>query len=208
MDSAFVLGELPPPPARVLEIGCGAGRLALEIADAGYDVLAIDPDAPDGPIFRQTTLEELDDPGPFDAVVANRSLHHIHDLGAAVDRIGSVVQPGRRVILVEFDWARMDPDTADWHLGQQLALQAAGRLYDVPQSVEEALAAWDEEHRGLHTGEAMRASLIRRFRELRFERTPYLYWSLGGVASEALEQTLIDAGAIRAIGFRWVGEPL
>jgi hypothetical protein len=28
------------------------------------------------------------------------------------------------------------------------------------------------------------------------------------VASEALEQTLVEAGAIRALGFRWVGEPL
>ena len=54
----------------------------------------------------------------------------------------------------------------------------------------------------------MRTSLDRRFRELRFERTPYLHRMLAGVASEALEQTLIDAGAVRALGLRWVGEPL
>jgi len=208
MDGAFVLGELPPPPARVLEIGCGAGELALEVAQAGYDVLAIDPDAPTGPIFRQTTLERLDEPGAFDAVVASRSLHHIHDLDAAVERIQSLVQPGGRFILVDFAWERMDPDTADWYLGQELVLEAAGRLDDVPRSLEDALAAWEEEHRGLHIGEAMLASLSRRFRELRFERTPYLHRTLGGVASEALEQTLVDAGAIRALGFRWVGEPL
>ncbi len=64
-----------------------------------------------------------------------------------------------------------------------------------------------QEHRGLHTGEALRAGLNRCFNELRFEWTPYLHRTLGGVASEALEQTLIDAGAIRALGFRWVGEP-
>jgi SAM-dependent methyltransferase len=208
MDGAFVLGELPPPPARVLEIGCGAGELALDVADAGYDVLAIDPDAPMGSIFRQTTLEKLDEPGTFDAVVASRSLHHIHDLDAAVERIQSLVRPGGRLILAEFAWERMDPDTAGWYLGQQLALEAAGRLDDVPRSLEDALAAWEEEHRGLHTGEAMRTSLSRCFRELRFERTPYLHRTLSGVASEALEEILIDAGAIRALGFRWVGEPL
>ena len=54
----------------------------------------------------------------------------------------------------------------------------------------------------------MRVSLSRRFRELRFERTPYLHRTLGGVASEALEEALIDAGVIGALGFRWVGEPL
>lgn len=208
MDGAFVLGELPPLPARVLEIGCGSGQLALGLAEAGYAVLAIDPSAPEGAIFQQTTLEELDEPAVFDAVVASCSLHHIHDLDAAVERIESALRPRGRLILVEFAWERMDPDTADWYLGQQLALHVAGRLDDVPRSVEDSLAAWDEKHRGLHAGEALRASLSRRFRELRFERTPYLHRMLGGVASEALEQTLVDAGAIRALGFRWVGEPL
>lgn len=208
MDGAFVLGELPPPPARVLEIGCGGGGLALRVAEAGYDVLAIDPEAPQGAIFRRTSLEELDESGPFDAVVASCSIHHIHDLEAAVELIGDLVRPGGRLILVEFAWERMDPDTADWYLGQQIALQAAGRLDGVPGSVDDALAAWAIEHRGLHEGEALRASLGRRFRELRFERTAYLHRMLGGVASEALEQTLIQAGAIQALGFRWVGEPL
>lgn len=208
MDGAFVLGELPPLPARVLELGCGSGQLALGLAEAGYAVLAIDPSAPEGAIFQQTTLEELDELAVFDAVVASCSLHHIHDLDAAVERIESSLRPRGRLILVEFAWERLDPDTADWYLGQELALQAAGRLDSVPRSVEAALVAWDEEHRGLHTGEEMRASLNHRFRELRFERTPYLHRTLGGVASEALEQTLIDAGAIRALGFRWVGEPL
>jgi SAM-dependent methyltransferase len=143
MEGAFVLAELPPQPARVLEIGCGAGELAIAVAAAGYDVLAIDPDAPMGPIFRQTTLEELDEPGAFDAVVASRSLHHIHDLDAAVERTQSLVRPGGRLILAEFAWERMDPDTADWYLGQQLALEAAGRLENVPRSLDEALAAWE-----------------------------------------------------------------
>ncbi len=57
------------------------------MADAGYDVVAIDPDAPDGEIFRRTTIEAFDDPGPFDAVVASLSLHHVHDLGAALDKL-------------------------------------------------------------------------------------------------------------------------
>lgn len=208
MDSAFVLGELPPPPARVLEIGCGAGELALALAQARYDVLAIDPNAPEGEIFRQTTLEDFHEPGTFDAIVASSSLHHIHDLEAAVERLHDLLRPDGRLVLVELAWERMDRDTADWYLGQELALQAAGRLGGVPHSVEEALAAWDEEHRGLHTCEAMRATLGRCFLELRFEWTPYLYRTLGGVASEALEQTLIDGDAIRALGFRWVGEPL
>ena len=32
---------------------------------------------------------------PFDAVVASRSLHHIHDLAGAVEKIGRLLRPGR-----------------------------------------------------------------------------------------------------------------
>src|SRR5918998_551621 len=83
----FVLSQLAAPPARVLEVGCGEGELARAMAGEGYEVVAIDPDAPEGPIFRRTTIEEFDDPGPFDAVVASRSLHHVHDLGGALDKL-------------------------------------------------------------------------------------------------------------------------
>ena len=54
-------------------MGCGSGELALALDVAGYDMVAVDPKAPDGPIFRRTTIEELDEPGPFDAVVASFS---------------------------------------------------------------------------------------------------------------------------------------
>ncbi len=45
-----------PPGTRVLEVGCGEGRLAAALADAGYEVIAIDPRAPVGHIFRQVRL--------------------------------------------------------------------------------------------------------------------------------------------------------
>ena len=88
---AFVLSALPPRPARVLEVGCGAGHLARALDAAGYHVLAIDPEAPEGPIFRRTTLEELEGPEPFDAAVASYSLHHIKSLHTAIDRIADLL---------------------------------------------------------------------------------------------------------------------
>ena len=83
----FVLSQLPAAPVRVLEVGCGEGELARALADAGYHLAAIDPEAPDGPIFRRTTIEAFAEPGPFDAVVASRSLHHVEDLGGVLDKL-------------------------------------------------------------------------------------------------------------------------
>jgi 2-polyprenyl-3-methyl-5-hydroxy-6-metoxy-1,4-benzoquinol methylase len=80
----FVLAHLPAPPCRLLEVGCGSGELALELAAAGYDVVAIDPRSPNGEIFRRVALEAFVDPNPFDAAVANRSLHHIPNLAGAI----------------------------------------------------------------------------------------------------------------------------
>ena len=90
-----VCSHIPEPPARVLEVGCGKGDLALALAERGFDVTAIDPKAPDGPIFRQVRLEDFSDEHGFDAVVASLSLHHIHDLGHALDTIAVASPAGR-----------------------------------------------------------------------------------------------------------------
>ena len=50
--AALVEGQLPPTPASVLEIGCGEGELARAVARLGYEIIAIDPQAPDGEIFE------------------------------------------------------------------------------------------------------------------------------------------------------------
>jgi 2-polyprenyl-3-methyl-5-hydroxy-6-metoxy-1,4-benzoquinol methylase len=91
---SFVLGQMGDPPARVLEVGCGEGELALALARVGHSVTAIDPRAPEGPIFRRVGIEEFTDPGRFDHVVASLSLHHVEDLGIALDKIADLLRAG------------------------------------------------------------------------------------------------------------------
>jgi SAM-dependent methyltransferase len=139
----FVLSQLPPAPARVLEVGCGEGELARSLDAVGYDVVAIDPEAPDGAIFRRTTIEAFDEPGPFDAVVASLSLHHVDDLNGVLDKLVRLLRGP--LILNEHAWDRLEPMTPEW----------------------------EEEHAGLHGYAAMRPALDARFEERFFEWRPY-----------------------------------
>jgi len=63
---------LPPPPGRVLEIGCGdEGGVVPALLEAGYDALGVDPRAPAGAHYRQGDFREVD--GAFDAIVVARA---------------------------------------------------------------------------------------------------------------------------------------
>ena len=207
--AAFVREQLPPPPAGLLEVGCGSGELARELAEAGYEVVAIDPEAPSGRIFRAVKLEDFDGAGPFDAVVASLSLHHIEDLGAAVDKIAGLLEPGGLLVLNEWDRGRFQGRTARWYFHQRQALAALGREHaGIESTFEEWFAEWSERRSDVHPYAAMRPELDDRFSERLLEWVPYVYgYRLGGEV-EPLERALIESGEIDAVGFRYVGTRL
>ena len=197
----FLLEHLPPPPARVLEVGCGdEGGVTPALAEAGYDVLGIDEHAPEGGRFRGITLEQLEEPASFDAVVAERVFHHVHPLGEALDKVARLAP---LFVLDEFAWDRIDESTRDWYERQHRVLSSAGSTPSGPPDLAEWRARWV----GLHPSDAILRELDARFERRYYEDRPYLYRWLGGPATETLERGLVDAGAIRPIGFRWIGVP-
>jgi len=203
--TAFVLSHLPPAPARVLEVGAGRGDLTRALAGAGHDALGIDPAAPAEDGFRRIKLEDLEDEETFDAVVASHTLHHVTDVDIALDRIAAHLRPGGRLIVDEQGWDLLDDATAEWYWGQRRVL-AAVRGEQAPTSVDALWEEWRADHVGLHGYARLRDELDRRFREVHFAWEPLLHRLLHGVASESLERSLIEAGAIQPLGFRYVGE--
>jgi len=193
----FVLKQLPPPPQRVLEVGCGReGGLVELLAGAGYDVLGVDPHAPVGERFVRSAFQELE--GEWDAVVAGRVLHHVNPLDEGLDTLASFAP---LLIVDEFASDRIDRPAQDWYEGQHRMLRATGIEPNGPADLEE----WRERHPGLHPHVVLLAGLRARYDELELEWLPYLSRWLGGPSSESLEQTLIDAELIPAIGYRWAG---
>jgi SAM-dependent methyltransferase len=217
----FVFDQIGDPPARVLEVGCGKGDLAHALDRVGHSVTAIDPRAPEGPIFRRVGIEEFSEPGPFDHVAAILSLHHVENIGGALDKMASLLRAGGTLVVVEFAWDRIDGKTAEWALARLpgvcasgkhswLERRCRGRDHDGGDEVghlhaEAHAARWAGEER-LHGYGRMREEIGRRFVERSFSWWPYLYPDLDDT-SEADELAAIDAGEINATSFCFVGAP-
>jgi SAM-dependent methyltransferase len=203
----FACSHLPESPARVLEVGCGQGELARALVERGFDVVAIDPEAPEGPILHRIGLEDFSAEGAFDAVVASVSLHHIHDLAGALDKIVSLLRPAGVLVLEEFAKERLAGTTAVWYYEQRRALARAG---NAESEVLDDFAEWErrtgDNLADIHPASAIRAGLETRFAERFFEWSPYLYsWRLDD-AVERLERRLFAEGSIEATGLWYVGE--
>jgi SAM-dependent methyltransferase len=111
----FVREHLPPPPARVLEIGCGPlGGFVPAMQLVGHEVVGVDPEAPEGDAFVRTQFEQYDVGHPLDAVIASTSLHHVRDLDEVLDRVGANLTAGGAVVVIEWAHERFDDATAAW----------------------------------------------------------------------------------------------
>ena len=111
---------------RVLDVGCGYGTIALELARAGHEVTALDSSEEACTVARRTLAgveatvihaafgaDELHE-GSFDAIRFGRSLHHMDDVGAAAERAALLLAPGGVVVIDEFCAERIDRATASW----------------------------------------------------------------------------------------------
>lgn len=194
---AFVHANLPEPPARVLEIGAGSGRLARALRAIGYEVVAIDPGSDDEDV-RAVALADLDEPaGSFAAAVAVVSLHHVDPLEESCRRLGEVVEPGGTLVVDEFDVGAFDVGAADWWLEQRAAMGEPQR------ETAEELVAEHREH--LHSLEQIVAALDPDFELGPPLRGAWLHrWNLGD-SLRAVEEEAIARGRLRATGARLVG---
>lgn len=110
-----VMALLPPPPARIVDLGCGAGWTSVFLAKRGYDVLGIDIsadmiavaeenrrlNAPGAKLRFLCADYEQPIEGGFDAALFYDCLHHAEDERAALATAYAALKPGGMVVTHE-----------------------------------------------------------------------------------------------------------
>jgi SAM-dependent methyltransferase len=110
---AALIELLPPAPARVLDVGCGEGRVGAELVRRGYAVVGVDVASAMVELARERHAAVVGDatalpfePGTFDAVISVHTLMEVDDLDSAVREAARVlVRGGAFVALVEHPFA-------------------------------------------------------------------------------------------------------
>ncbi|WP_188192892.1 class I SAM-dependent methyltransferase [Nonomuraea sp. SYSU D8015] len=232
---AWLSEVLPSAARRVLDAGCGRGDLAAELVRRGHEVTAIDISTEAVEAARAAGVPALradittypvpgdglgDDVGSlFDAVVMSLSLHHMHPLDAALDRVSALLKKGGLVIVDEFAWDWADRAAAAWFYDAGSLLAAAG-VADFPREPgspgRDPVERWREAHLDHTPAADMLAALAQRLEITSLRREPYLSRYIGGYVSRKvmnstaevinelwrIERARISAGTLPLTGFR------
>ena len=112
-EASLVREFFPAPPARILDVGCGAGRTTIPLRAMGYDVVAFDPStalieaarrrAPSIPWLRMDAADLAFADATFDAALFSyNGLDCIYPLAArerALAEVRRVLTPGAPFVL-------------------------------------------------------------------------------------------------------------
>lgn len=110
--------KLPPPPASILDVGCGTGSLSLLLARLNYQVTGIDLSEAmlaqarkkverDGysVAFKLMDAFEPNLPGQkFNVIVCRHVLWALPDIAVALERWAALLSPQGRLLLIEGFW--------------------------------------------------------------------------------------------------------
>lgn len=168
MEAGALLSILPPPPAKVLECGCGSGWLSYFLAKRGYDTTGVDiseeairlaktcpyfQECP-SPCFLVSDFDDLPFRDQFDAVIFFAALHHCLDTEKVLASVYLALKPGgiclasepglghhraSRKVFEEFDVTDRDmPPAAAIKIGKRVGFRG-GRIYQHADQIASAL---------------------------------------------------------------------
>lgn len=109
-----IVGSLLPAHGRVLDLGCGTGRLSAHLQNLGYSVVGLDTSAEmlrvarsrtDVPAVNGNGFALPFRAGAFDAVVALRVAFHFRELAPLLSSARDVLAPGGVLVVDTSSWS-------------------------------------------------------------------------------------------------------
>jgi len=205
--TADFLASHLPGGAELLEVGCGEGDVAAELARLGHRVTAVDADPETTArarlrgIVAQTANWPEFNHAPVDAIAFTRSLHHIHPLEDAVRRARELLHPGGVLLVEDFAFDEVDDATIDWFVDALRREPGGSLITPGPSFVTRLLSAdsppaeWRRHHvdHGVSPAAAIKAAVSSYFRSVTVESVPYLYrYPLPAIAETRQAAAFID----------------
>lgn len=106
------LEHLPARRGRALDVGCGCGHLARELAERFDEVVGVDVSEPMLAIARTRRVaanlryvwadaEALEPPRDLDLIASHTTFHHLKDPPRMLERLRGALRPGGRLVVVD-----------------------------------------------------------------------------------------------------------
>lgn len=115
----LLLRHLPPPPARVADLGCGTATLGVLLATEGFEIVGLDASLPmlghgrakataagvTVELIRGDASDPPLKPGTVDVVLCRHVLWALKDTGRALATWSQLLRAGGRIVLIEGRWS-------------------------------------------------------------------------------------------------------
>lgn len=111
LHSELILGAIPEGTKSVLDVGCGAGKLAQRMLGKGYAVECVSPSSflterarevlGNGVTINETTFEDFIPKKKYDLVLFSESFQYVN-LEKTIPRIAECLNPGGHLLICDF----------------------------------------------------------------------------------------------------------
>ena len=142
--------------------------------------------------LEQTMMERLGQSCPIFPVAAKKAFIAGADLEPVLESIAGLLRAGGLVLVSEFSWDAYDERAASW-------------VAEHDPARDGSVAAWHDEHEGLHSGERVRSALDEAFERRSLTNRPYLAPMVSRPDLERGELAAIERGELPAIGWWYAG---